>query len=192
MRDYGRSLCGKLAPTVRGKYDAFPLFLGKHRRVVRFTRAGRVVLLGYDMTEGVMIRSFSTDEGFWWEMTDDWRMRVLLEMLKKPVTTVDGKVVAKKFSDPFMVEQCPLVLSYLVETQYEDGSARRTSTLTLFVDDGQLKASLNDRDNSRTAFVSADSLAELLEALECHLSDPTSPWRSDRKDNPPGGRKQKQ
>lgn len=69
---------------------------------------------------------------------------------------------------------------------YVDGSKRELPTLNLFLHDGRLTGALNDRDNHRTAFVSAVSLAEVLDALERGLDDDSLGWRPNK---PIGGRK---
>lgn len=72
----------------------------------------------------------------------------------------------------------PSVLEMLTAVQYPDGSARRTSTITFFVDDSESKVCLNDRDNGLTAWVSASSLILALDSLEVGLADDTTVWRA--------------
>lgn len=81
----------------------------------------------------------------------------------------------------------PALLEFLTETRYTDGSSRRTGTITVFSDGGQVKASLNDRDLDRVAFVSATSLAGLLVILEEKLATSSADWRSPQ----PSGRRRK-
>lgn len=70
--------------------------------------------------------------------------------------------------------------SYLADTKFEDGTKRETSTLLLFVEDGQLKACLNDREEGATAWVSNNSLVGILEDLEAGLQDNTLGWRQSK------------
>lgn len=74
----------------------------------------------------------------------------------------------------------PLTHAFLCLEKWPDGSARRTGTLLLFVDQGKLKACVTDRDAQLVAFVSGDSLPGLLDALERGLRDDTLDWRQMR------------
>jgi len=68
----------------------------------------------------------------------------------------------------------------------EDGSKRLTSTLTLFVDDGGVKAVLNDRDQALTGWACGSSVEAVLESLERGLQADTIEWRV-----PAGGKRKK-
>jgi len=85
------------------------------------------------------------------------------------------------FKDDDMEKKFPNLYAMLTDVTWEDGSQRRTSTLLFFVEDGTMKACLNDRDQGLTGWISADSLAGLLDALETALADDRLDWRrSDR------------
>lgn len=71
----------------------------------------------------------------------------------------------------------PRLHEFLSCAVYDDGSARKTGTLLVFVDSGLLKACLSDRDVSQVAFASANSMAGLLEALEGGLLEESLDWR---------------
>lgn len=71
----------------------------------------------------------------------------------------------------------PSLMEYLTEERYEDGSPRRTSTITVFAQDGQIKGSLNDRDTDRVAFATAASIEELLGVFEAKLASSSIEWR---------------
>lgn len=72
------------------------------------------------------------------------------------------------------------LLTHIVATTWPDGSERQGSSLTLFVDEGALKACLNDKGNDLVAFVSAESLEGLLGALEAGLREDKLDWRPSR------------
>lgn len=74
-------------------------------------------------------------------------------------------------------KRLPLLVEFLSESRYADGSPRVLPTLTLFVEPGLLKACLNDRDQSMVAFVTGSSLLGLLEALETGLEADSLDWR---------------
>lgn len=73
--------------------------------------------------------------------------------------------------------RCPTLAEFLESTTFGDGSPRIVPTLTLFLEQGVLKACLNDREEGMIAFISAGSLTGLLEALEEALILDTLDWR---------------
>jgi len=80
----------------------------------------------------------------------------------------------------------PTLCEWLASDRYEDGTPRRTSTVTLFADGSGFKASLNDRDSDRVAFVSAAEIEGVLALLEAKLTESSLDWR---KNGPGGGKK---
>lgn len=72
----------------------------------------------------------------------------------------------------------PNVLEYMSASRYDDGALRQTSTMVLCVDQGALKACLNDRDRARSLWASGASLEDVLRDLEEDLSSGTGAWRS--------------
>jgi hypothetical protein len=71
----------------------------------------------------------------------------------------------------------PRLVEYLEETKWDDGSRRETSTLMLLIEDGWLKACLNDRANGCSLWVTGDALVAVLDALEGHLERGDGEWR---------------
>jgi len=78
-------------------------------------------------------------------------------------------------------EDHPALWEFLTLTEHESGVPRATSTLTLFVDEGRLKAVLRDRDASQALFATGATVEALLGSLEAMLADPLADWRPDRK-----------
>lgn len=76
-----------------------------------------------------------------------------------------------------MMSSFPALAEYMTLTEYDDGAKRLTSTLLFFVEDGLLKACINDRDLRRTAFFSGSTFREVLQALEDALCSDTVEWR---------------
>jgi len=74
----------------------------------------------------------------------------------------------------------PAIWEYLVSERWEDGTARRTSTMTIFVEEGRVKLCLNDRQGQRSLWVSGATLLDALDALEGHLEQGTGDWRRNR------------
>jgi len=103
---------------------------------------------------------------------------IMAKYLKKAQR--QAKKQKKEKTDPFFAEKYEALHEYLTLSVWEDGSSRMTSTISLFTDNGQWKARLNDRDEGTVAFVAAEGFIALLEALETGLRDGTLDWREDR------------
>lgn len=97
--------------------------------------------------------------------------------LKKPVVAAaDGGVPDRaQRGDDWVLY--PALMEFLATDSYEDGTPRRTATLTVFTDGGLIKASVNDRDNDGVAFVTSESIAALLVVLEDKLKASSLDWR---------------
>jgi len=70
--------------------------------------------------------------------------------------------------------------AFLAHLRWEDGSGRIPGTIILFVDDGRLKACLNDRDGCAVAFVTVPEEEHVLEYLNLVLRSDGAEWRSAR------------
>jgi len=99
--------------------------------------------------------------------------------LQKPVIVGAGSAAgsgpcpACKLSERF-----PTLVEFLWSDRWADGTARQTGTITLLVDQGMLKASLNDRDTGCGSFVAAKTFTSLLEAIEKGLAASSLEWRA--------------
>ena len=71
----------------------------------------------------------------------------------------------------------PRLVEFLQEAKYEDGSARKTGTMTFFVEDGAVKLCLNDRDVGETAWVTAATIQDVLRLAEKGLEEGSLGWR---------------
>lgn len=71
----------------------------------------------------------------------------------------------------------PTLWEHLTTTEWEDKSVRQTSTMTVFVEDGQVKLCLNDRSLERTCWVSGGSFMAALHSLEEGLRLDRVDWR---------------
>lgn len=72
----------------------------------------------------------------------------------------------------------PALAEYMETEVWEDGAPRLTSTLLLFLDQGAVKACLNDRETERTLWVTAGSIEEAIDVLEASLAGGTAEWRT--------------
>jgi hypothetical protein len=61
--------------------------------------------------------------------------------------------------------------------RWDDGSSRKPGTLSLFWEDGYWKCWLNDKDASRSACVSSESLEDLFLKVEGRLTEDSVEWR---------------
>lgn len=82
--------------------------------------------------------------------------------------------------DPVFSKEHPLLFDYLTQVAWEDGSPRLTATLTISTDQGRFVGALKDRALGRIAWMSAESLAGLLAALDDALADDRVEWRKDQ------------
>lgn len=81
------------------------------------------------------------------------------------------------FAQSVLPQLFPTLWAYLSDTVWSDGSARSTSTITVFAEDGLVKLCLNDREGKRTCWSTGTSLEESAEALEQRLAAGTAEWR---------------
>lgn len=65
----------------------------------------------------------------------------------------------------------PRLFEMFTVTEYEDGTSRDTSSISVFYDEGRLKLCLNDKQEGFSAFVTANSVEEGLLALEVGLEE---------------------
>lgn len=76
----------------------------------------------------------------------------------------------------------PLLWEMLTQDQWEDGTPRKLATLTIFLDEGLIKLSLNDRAQGLVGFVTGPSVEEALRTLEAQLKDDRVEWRKSFQD----------
>jgi len=101
--------------------------------------------------------------------------------MKKPTRSqAPGEAGDVLLHDEWMVETFPLLWEQLTETKWDDRSNRRTSSITMFMASGSLKACLNDKNDGHVAFVASDSVEGLLGALEEGLREGRLDWRKAR------------
>jgi hypothetical protein len=91
--------------------------------------------------------------------------------------------------DPFLTGTFPVLWEYLTTARFEDGSHRETSTLLVMVEQGRVKACLNDRDAGRSLWASADGLETALRHLEAALGDEGADWRYYKRGDRAGGKR---
>src|ERR1700729_2085687 len=98
--------------------------------------------------------------------------------IRKPDPVADaGTQVRVSLGSAFATSH-PVLWEYLTSTAYEDGAGRQPASLLVFVESGIVKLCLNDRDLSRTGWVSGPALEEALVSLELKLGDGSIDWRT--------------
>lgn len=97
--------------------------------------------------------------------------------VKRPAVGSMGLPLGVAGVDPSWSLKWPALCGHLFDLKYDDGTERQTSTLMLLSELGVVKACLNDRDVSRSAWVSGRTVDECLEALESGLVADSLDWR---------------
>lgn len=77
-----------------------------------------------------------------------------------------------------LMEKYPALTEFLTLDVWDEKSVRETGTLLLCFGEGRWRAWLNDRDGGLTAWLSADTLTELLDVTERGLCDACIEWRT--------------
>lgn len=80
-------------------------------------------------------------------------------------------------ADLKLAKEQPALFEFLTCTKNDDGSSRRVSTITLYFDNGQFKAFLNDKDSQKSLCVVAPTVQGLLIALEASVTSDEPQWR---------------
>lgn len=74
----------------------------------------------------------------------------------------------------------PSIVEFVSVAEWPDGERRIPGSLVLFVEDGRVKACLNDKDQGAVCFVAARGLMEVMDAAETILCNGTGDWRTSR------------
>lgn len=102
---------------------------------------------------------------------------LMTRFLQRKSAQPDQAAKPEEPPDSSFLEAYPALWEYLTVGKWEDGTPRQRSTITFFYEDGLWKACLNDRDGSRSLFVSCPIWNDVLRALERASTDPAAPWR---------------
>jgi len=78
---------------------------------------------------------------------------------------------------------------FICLTKWDDGSTRKTGSVTIFTEEGSWKAWINDKDAARSSVCSAASLGALLTLIDDKLQDDSLEWRRARPDQGRAGKK---
>lgn len=98
--------------------------------------------------------------------------------MRRPAASIPPDGSAHQVSDEDFRKRFPTIMEYLTEVTWEDGTARESSTVTTFIEDGLFKCALNDRDGHRSLYVTGDTFKKAMEALEKAVSGTAADWRA--------------
>lgn len=98
--------------------------------------------------------------------------------MKKPEQASAKKQGKHETSDEAFAKKFPTLLEFLTTAEWEDGTARETSTLTVFIEDGAFKVAVNDRDLKQSIYLTGKTLQDALGAAERALGGGTADWRA--------------
>ena len=113
------------------------------------------------------------------------RIRLLLdEEVKKMLQNKPPRRVGED-SPPVAVDEdfmglYPKLWTFLTSTQWEDGTSRQPSTVSIFMQGGRWTICLTEKNWDLILFATADRLEGVWEALDARLSDPKADWRENR------------
>jgi len=80
-------------------------------------------------------------------------------------------------SDPKAVAKFPTLVEFLTRVSWEEGQPREKGSIFIFIEYGDWKCCVNDKDAELVAFVTKPTLEELLPCVEKGLAANTLDWR---------------
>ena len=99
----------------------------------------------------------------------------LLAQGRGKATLANGK---REVADAAFAKQFPVLHAYMTELLDETGKDRDAGKVTVFLDHGQVKASLSDPTNAASVYVSCDTVGDVWSALEAVLTSGDADWRA--------------
>lgn len=79
-----------------------------------------------------------------------------------------------------LTEGYPTIFEFLTRDKWDDGKARQRGTLLISWSEGRFRCWLNDKDAARSAWVSQETLSDLLSTAEEGLAGDSLEWRRDK------------
>lgn len=101
-----------------------------------------------------------------------------MALFKRPAPLTSAAPIAPPWDDKCFFDEYPSITSFLSDGTYDGGQARRLGSITLFVMDGALKCAVNDKDRNVVAFVTAQSVTELLTLIEVGIGKDSLEWKA--------------
>jgi len=103
-----------------------------------------------------------------------------MSLIKRASAPPAGEASLGDFADVEFQAVYPALFEFISLTRWDDGTVRAPGSITVFSEDGRLKACINDKDGLRVAFVAADSVRCLALAIDGGLLDGSLDWRRAR------------
>lgn len=97
--------------------------------------------------------------------------------MKRPVKQEKGDAGVCVCPDAKLQAQYPLLIEHITDEEWDDGTSRERSTITIICEGGLMKVSLNDRELERSLWRSGMTLQEALGSLEKALGSSKADWR---------------
>lgn len=79
--------------------------------------------------------------------------------------------------DEAFTKKYPTLAEFLTRVLWEPGQPREKGSVFVFIEDGMVKACVNDKDSLQVAFVSSVTFAGLWDAIEKGLAKDSLDWR---------------
>lgn len=97
--------------------------------------------------------------------------------MKRPDTVAKAAPGQVSLPEDRFVTKYPLIVEYLSTQQWEDGSARELSALSITLGEGMMKLALNDKELKQSLYTAAPTLDEALKLMEGCLKAGNGEWR---------------
>lgn len=81
--------------------------------------------------------------------------------------------------DPRFQKSYPALWEYCTSDQYPDGTRRQRSSMVIFFEESVVKLCLNDKDQLRSLWVTADTVEKVFSTADKALQTAHPPWRRD-------------
>jgi hypothetical protein len=126
----------------------------------------------------------------WFTLTPVWRpglydsfVNEVLAVLKRSATTnVEGSSMGVPDGGEFSLLY-PTLWEHLTQAVWEDGTPRKTSSMTFFSDGPVMKVVLKDKEAGLCLWMACPSMDGLFMLTEAALNDTTTVWRLDRQES---------
>lgn len=99
------------------------------------------------------------------------------DFLKLPPHQAAPQATAQDYEASPFTRDYPCLWEWMTLTRWENGEVRIPTSISLFLDEGRVKAAVNDKDMGRVAFVSGWTVEDVLRAVEEGLLQQSLDWR---------------
>lgn len=125
----------------------------------------------------------------YWTFTESQEWEAMAKFVRKAVQAVERAKAAASEEAVKWAEAHPAIVEYMTLDVMDDGSPRVTSMICMFHENGLYKGALQDRQEGVSLWAAAQSIPEVLDALEARLQAGDGDWRPMRGQAKPTARK---